>query len=128
MKLAKFNKDNNASINHIESRRSYENYFEIYLEIKCNSLEYSKILFTLHNSSNLSLINTVNKETNEKIWIPLSIYDLDYCNHLDTNFEPHIDSKHAGFADINYRKRRLQIANIALAYKQYSQFKLKIIL
>jgi hypothetical protein len=50
------------------------------------------------------------------------------ANHLDTNFEPHIDSKHAGFADINYRKRRLQIANIALAYKQYSQFKLKIIL
>ena len=58
------------------------------------------------------------KKNSEQLWIPFSIWDLDYCNHLNINYEPNIDSRHPGFSDMEYRKRRQQIADIAFNYKQ----------
>jgi hypothetical protein len=54
----------------------------------------------------------------EKIWIPSSICDLDYCNDLTIKYEPDIDSTHPGYFDLKYRKRRKDIADSALKYKQ----------
>jgi tyrosine 3-monooxygenase len=53
----------------------------------------------------------------DQLWIPFSIWDLDYCNHLNINYEPDIDSRHPGFSDMDYRKRRQEIADIAFNYK-----------
>jgi len=54
----------------------------------------------------------------EQVWIPKSIWDLDRCNHLNIKYEPDIDSRHPGFSDMEYRKRRQEIANVAFSFKQ----------
>ena len=54
----------------------------------------------------------------DMIWIPTHITDLDKCTHLITKFEPDLDQGHPGFDDMEYRKRRQQIAKVAFEYKQ----------
>lgn len=128
-KLIETLQENSALIDHIESRHSSKNkdQFDIYLEIKCNTLEYSRILSTFRNMpkcfSGVNLIKTdeiesASKKEIEKLWIPFSIWDLDYCNHLNVNYEPDIDSRHPGFSDMEYRKRRQEIADVAFKYRQ----------
>lgn len=52
-----------------------------------------------------------------QICIPKSVWDLDSFNHLKTNYEPSIDSRHPGFTDLAYQKRRKEITEIAFNYK-----------
>ena len=128
-KLIEIIQENNAFIQHVESRRSAKNkeQFDIFLEMRCNTIEYSKILSTLRNTpKSFSEVNLVkngsldssNKKENENLWIPFSIWDLDFCNHLTIKYEPDIDSRHPGFSDMEYRKRRSEIADVAFQYKQ----------
>lgn len=120
IKLIEILQEHSAVIEHIESRHNFKHkeQFEIYLEIKCSRIEYSNILNSFRNAPKCFLgVNLIKTEI-EKIWIPLSVWDLDYCNHLKINYEPEIDSKHPGFSDMEYRKRRQEIANFAFKYKQ----------
>ncbi|CAF3553613.1 unnamed protein product [Rotaria sordida] len=56
-------------------------------------------------------------DTNDIIWFPMSIWDLDKCHHLHTNYQPDMDSRHPGFSDKAYRARRERIAEIAFDFR-----------
>lgn len=55
--------------------------------------------------------------TNNVIWFPMSIWELDKCHHLLTNYQPDMDSRHPGFSDKEYRARREHIARVAFSYR-----------
>ena len=65
------------------------------------------------------LNNEFDDENNIKntIWFPMSIWDLDRCHHLHTNYQPDMDSRHPGFSDKEYRARREHIAQIAYNFR-----------
>jgi tyrosine 3-monooxygenase len=56
-------------------------------------------------------------ETNNTVWFPMSIWDLDKCTHLLTHYQPDMDSRHPGFSDKAYRARREHIAEVAMNYR-----------
>ncbi|CAF0892125.1 unnamed protein product [Rotaria sordida] len=56
-------------------------------------------------------------DTNDIIWFPMSIWELDKCHHLHTNYQPDMDSRHPGFSDKAYRARRERIAEIAFDFR-----------
>jgi tyrosine 3-monooxygenase len=61
---------------------------------------------------------TINEnETNDTVWFPMSIWDLDKCTHLLTHYQPDMDSRHPGFSDKAYRARREHIAEVAMNYR-----------
>ncbi|CAF3890174.1 unnamed protein product [Rotaria sp. Silwood2] len=68
----------------------------------------------LHRESNET--NDEN-DTNDIIWFPMSIWDIDRCHHLHTNYQPDMDSRHPGFSDKAYRARREHIAQIAFDFR-----------
>ncbi|XP_029969726.1 tyrosine hydroxylase 2 [Salarias fasciatus] len=51
-------------------------------------------------------------------WFPRQIKDLDRCNMLITKFDPDMDQEHPGYNDLEYRKRRAAISELAFRYKQ----------
>lgn len=57
------------------------------------------------------------EKAKEIIWFPMSIWDLDRCHHLHTNYQPDMDSRHPGFSDKAYRARRERIAEIAFTFR-----------
>ena len=87
---------------HIESRPSKKKRkaaFELYLEVKTTHDKFLSFLKKIRESKffpNVLVLNSeINAEVeNNKIWIPMSIWDLDKCNHLNIKYEPDIDSRH----------------------------------
>lgn len=55
--------------------------------------------------------------TNDIIWFPMTIWELDRCHHLHTNYQPDMDSRHPGFSDKAYRARREHIAQVAFSFR-----------
>merc|ERR1719468_515742 len=101
---------------------SNERDYDIFLEIKCKESILKKVTQLLKDSlpkSNVTLLESKDNSSlsKENIWMPESIWDLDFCNHLNINYEPDIDSRHPGFSDMGYRKRRQEIADIAFVFR-----------
>jgi hypothetical protein len=71
-----------------------------------------------HASSSSDKKSEETNNNDDIIWFPMSIWDLDRCHHLHTNYEPDMDSRHPGFSDKAYRTRREHIAKIAFAFRQ----------
>lgn len=86
-------------MDHIESRptkkKRYSSY-EIYLDIKAKNKNLAYLVEKLKESSYFSNVSILDSETKteEKIWIPFSIWELDNCTHLNIKYEPDIDSRH----------------------------------
>jgi hypothetical protein len=69
------------------------------------------------SSDKLSNDNNNENNTNDIIWFPMSIWELDKCHHLHTSYQPDMDSRHPGFSDKAYRARRENIAQVAFAFR-----------
>ncbi|XP_029453334.1 tyrosine 3-monooxygenase-like [Rhinatrema bivittatum] len=108
-----------ARIQHIESRPargsgSTEEDLEFF--VKCE----------IHNSDTSLLMNSlkrvagdVNSVREEKVpWFPKKVRDLDKCHHLISKYEPDLDHDHPGYTDLEYRKRRNFITDLAFNYKE----------
>lgn len=52
-------------------------------------------------------------------WYPQKISDLDLFSHQTLQYGSELDADHPGFTDVEYRKRRLDITQIAKHYKQF---------
>jgi tyrosine 3-monooxygenase len=127
-------KDENATLDHIASRPSRKlnkSAIDIYLQLACTTTSFSRIMIKLKalkyikdivclnvkNGSVLSREASLAERT-INIWIPISVWDLDKCTHLNIKYEPEIDSRHPGFSDSVYRQRRQRIADIAFEHRQ----------
>ncbi|XP_030070745.1 tyrosine 3-monooxygenase-like [Microcaecilia unicolor] len=107
-----------AQIQHIESRpaRSSKSTDDLEFFVKCE----------IHNSDISALLNALKKVADEvstvkeeKVpWFPKKIRDLDKCHHLISKYEPDLDQGHPGYTDLEYRKRRNIITELAFNYKQ----------
>ncbi|XP_073670836.1 tyrosine hydroxylase 2 [Paramisgurnus dabryanus] len=108
-----------AKLLHLESRPSR----------KCKKIGGDDLEFfmscELHCSHTDIFINSLKRVADdvrilqeEKIpWFPKKIADLDKCNHLITKYDPDLDQDHPGFSDLDYRKRRGFISELAFKYK-----------
>lgn len=118
-------KESNAELDHIESRSSKNvnsKSCDIFLQINCSTSTLNKIKSSIKKSIPSVEISVLESFDNkrailESIWLPHSIWELDFCNHLNINYEPDIDSRHPGFSDMGYRKRRGKIADIAFNFR-----------
>ena len=98
-------KEEVIALTHVESRLSTlksEFKYEIFVELKCTPDKLVKFLDKLKklnvaiNILSGPLPEIANPSVNKKdcVWIPLSIWDLDNCTHLNIKYEPDIDSRH----------------------------------
>ncbi|XP_072511854.1 tyrosine 3-monooxygenase-like [Notamacropus eugenii] len=107
-----------AKIHHLETRpaskaKNASHHLEVFM--KCE----------IHNSSISLLISSLKKVVEdikirweEKVpWFPKKIQDLDKCHHLVTTFEPNLNHDHPGYTDLEYKKRRAEIMDLAFKYR-----------
>uniref|UniRef100_F7E0E8 Biopterin-dependent aromatic amino acid hydroxylase family profile domain-containing protein n=1 Tax=Monodelphis domestica TaxID=13616 RepID=F7E0E8_MONDO len=81
--------------------------------------------FEIHNSGINLLINSLRKVVEdvkihweEKVpWFPKKIQDIDKCHHVITKFEPNFNQDHPGYTDLQYRRRRADIMELAFKYR-----------
>ncbi|KAJ1163647.1 hypothetical protein NDU88_004102 [Pleurodeles waltl] len=110
--------DYDIRIQQFESRPSKRtkdqvNGLEVFLKCELHRSDVSILLSSLRK-----VTDDVQIGKDEKVpWFPKKIWDLDKCNHLITNFEPDLDNKHPGFTDLEYRKRRAFITELAYEYR-----------
>ncbi|XP_071113625.1 tyrosine 3-monooxygenase-like [Haliotis cracherodii] len=108
-------------IQHIESRKARKKGAQFEIFIQCaGSLEGVTSACDLMKQSPFVLDTEVlgEAETESKeLWFPRNISELDHCTHIVTKFEPELDHHHPGYTDLEYRKRRKEIADIAFTYR-----------
>ncbi|XP_032894273.1 tyrosine 3-monooxygenase-like [Amblyraja radiata] len=108
-----------ARVSHLESRAARESRtssedLDIFIRCELPSAVVSPLLNSLKRvTKNVSAVRE-----KEVPWFPRSRRDLDMCQQLMTKFEPNLDQDHPGHNDPEYRERRLQIAGLAVGYKQ----------
>ncbi|TST22555.1 Tyrosine 3-monooxygenase [Bagarius yarrelli] len=80
----------------------------------------------VHSSDTDAFINALRRvadevqllHENRVPWFPQKISELDKCNHIITKYDPDLDQDHPGFRDLEYRKRRAFITELAFNFKQ----------
>lgn len=110
----------NGSICHLESRRtgSQDGHFDLFLDMSISGDGLLNLMKALRQG-NLAEVTVLKEQLipAKDPWFPRHVSDLDFCNHLMTQFEPDLDVDHPGFTDKVYRARRQHIAQIAFNYK-----------
>ncbi|CAD5113442.1 DgyrCDS2609 [Dimorphilus gyrociliatus] len=120
-----FGNSHDINVNVIESRKNILqfNRYDIFMTLSGGEEQLKStidLLKSVISQVDLKIVEKKNFssfEESKDIWIPRHISDLDFCNHLQTKFDPSIDSNHPGFYDLEYRERRQHIASLAFSYK-----------
>lgn len=106
-------------VEHDEIVEAAENSYDCYLDnfnLKNNEISNVDI-----NSSGIPTKRKLVREASKRSvclpHFPRNVGELDYCNHLLIKYEPELDSRHPGYHDLEYRKRRKQVAQAAFNYK-----------
>ncbi|XP_061107028.1 tyrosine hydroxylase 2 [Conger conger] len=109
-----------AKIHHIETRpgkrtkNSVVADLEYFVRCEIHSCDTDVLISSLKR-----VADDVRAIAEEKVpWFPRKIGDLDKCNHLITKYDPDLDEEHPGYRDLEYRRRRAFIAELAFNYKQ----------
>jgi len=113
---------NHGEITHLETRESQspKAKTDALVKVDIGHVNLINFLRTIRRCSEaLSSVKLVSCKTiNPKFpWFPRHISELDQCNHLVTKFEPELDMEHPGWSDMEYRKRRMEIAEISFNYR-----------
>ncbi|CAF0777183.1 unnamed protein product [Didymodactylos carnosus] len=122
-----FNREG-LKVQHIETRKSLPSPnrqqidgLDVLMEFSCTDKLMDDLKCMLFQNDSKFVVKHVREIkpsiTNKKVWFPSSIWELDNCHHLLTNYQPDMDSRHPGFSDKDYRQRRAQIAQIAFDFK-----------
>lgn len=106
---------------------------DVYMEVQCTDKLMDDLKRDLLQSDSKFFVRNVKVHTSSSdkeshkatsksgttdiIWFPMSIWELDKCHHLHTNYQPDIDSRHPGFSDKAYRARRERIAEVAFNFR-----------
>ncbi|TRY73897.1 hypothetical protein TCAL_01528 [Tigriopus californicus] len=120
-KILKIIEINKGDISHMETRESQITNASVDVLLKIdikqgNLLHFLKALKRCSSLNSVQLLSS--KAVNLKFpWFPRHISELDQCNHLVTKFEPELDMDHPGWSDQEYRKRRMEIAQISFNYR-----------
>ncbi|XP_072529997.1 tyrosine hydroxylase 2 [Salminus brasiliensis] len=108
-----------AKLLHLESRpcrrskNSSSDDLEFFMKCEVHSSDIDVFINSLKR-----VAEDVRIVQDEKVpWFPQKISDLDNCNHLITKYDPDLDQDHPGFSDLEYRKRRAQISELAFTYR-----------
>ncbi|MBN3321983.1 TY3H monooxygenase, partial [Atractosteus spatula] len=108
-----------ARILHIETRPGREprkgaEDLEFFVRCEVRSSETDVLIHALRR-----VADDVRSIREEKVpWFPRKLSDLDQCHHLITKYNPDLDRHHPGYKDLEYRKRRSQISDLAFSYKE----------
>ncbi|GAB6027768.1 hypothetical protein CHUAL_002004 [Chamberlinius hualienensis] len=112
-------------VRHVETRSSkhVKGQLEGLIRVELPADELLQLLKSFRQKSTLQEIIILDEhQVDIKVpWFPKHISELDLCNHLMTKFEPDLDMTHPGFADVIYRQRRKEIADIAFEFKHCSE-------
>ncbi|XP_010143575.1 PREDICTED: tyrosine 3-monooxygenase, partial [Buceros rhinoceros silvestris] len=107
-----------TQIHHFETRRAKkpknsDDDLDIFVESEVCSADVSILISSLQR-----VAEDVKTSRDDKVlWFPRKIQDLDKCHHLITKYDPSLDHGHPGYADLEYKKRRVFFADLAFNYR-----------
>ena len=100
-----------GQVAHVETRPSKrDGQFDVLVKMNISKQNLSSLIRNLRQGSSLGGITLLADDTRVTVkdpWFPRHASELDNCNHLMTKYEPDLDMSHPGFADKEYRARRL---------------------
>ncbi|CAF3319629.1 unnamed protein product [Rotaria socialis] len=138
--ISVFNRDG-LNVQHMETRPTASSPtktespigLDVFMEVICTDKVMDDLKRDLFQSDSKFIVKNIkthapvsNKESNkinhengttDIIWFPMSIWELDRCHHLHTDYQPDMDSRHPGFSDKAYRARREHIAGVAFSFR-----------
>ncbi|KAG9336342.1 hypothetical protein JZ751_002689, partial [Albula glossodonta] len=125
VKTLKLFQEKQINLVHIESRKSKRrnSQFEIVLECDSSREQLNEMIQLLQKQVNVvNMDSPVKTSFNEEDmtnmpWFPKRISDLDKCSNHVLMYGSDLDADHPGFKDNVYRKRRKELADIAIRYK-----------
>lgn len=86
--------------------------YDVLVKVNMSRQHLANLIRNLRQGSSLGGLTLLADEKTNAVsvkdpWFPRHASELDNCNHLMTKYEPDLDMSHPGFADKEYRARRL---------------------
>ncbi|XP_053112224.1 tyrosine 3-monooxygenase-like [Hemicordylus capensis] len=107
-----------AKIHHFETRsatisKNVADDLELFVRCDVLGCEVSSLVSSLK-----SVAEDVKTNREERApWFPKKMRELDNCHHLIPKYDPDLDHEHPGYSDLEYRKRRTFIADLAFNFR-----------
>jgi len=110
-----------ANIVHLETRKMADKSIDVLLQTELSPRNAQLLVDKLKAFDFVESVESEERFQKELVeqqrWFPTHISDMDKCNHLVLKFQPELATDHPGFHDPEYRKRRVEISELAFTYR-----------